>query len=135
MLLRALLDGVLKLEPLYRGDGCHSVAQTLVEIAGAGVCRVIFQERELRALLASPVFSRLEQLSADALIPMFASHRNLRNEAIRHLSVHRVRRLVESGIDEPNDFAAELCDKGYILSKGFRRMLPPMPVARLYRFG
>ena len=67
---------------------------TLIELAGTRVCGMIFQDRELRALLAAPIFSRLQQLPTNAVVLMLASYRDLRNEAVDHLPVHRIRWLI-----------------------------------------
>ena len=49
----------------------------LIERAGACVGGMIFKDCEFRSLLAAPIFSRVQQFSADALILMPSAHRNL----------------------------------------------------------
>ena len=66
----------------------------LIERSGTRVCGMIFQERELRALLAAPSLSRSQQLTTNAMILMFAPYRDLRNEAVDHLPVHSIRWLI-----------------------------------------
>src|SRR5215813_14833838 len=99
---------------------------------GGRVCRVIFQRCELRTLLAPPVFSRSQQEATDALIPVPASYRDFRNVTVDHFSVHRIRRLFESGVYESNDLTTELRDKSNHLSARVRRMLPAFSVACPY---
>lgn len=76
-------------------------------------------------LPATPVLGRSEQLSADALIPMPAAHRDLGNLAVEDVAVHGIRRPFESGIYESNDLIAELRYKGGGSAR-FRRMLTPL---------
>jgi hypothetical protein len=66
----------------------------LIERTGTRVCGMIFQDRELRALLATPILSRSQQLPANAMILMFASYGNFRNQAVDHLPVHGIRWLI-----------------------------------------
>ena len=123
-----------ELETLDHCDGCYAIAHvSLIEDASGCVCRVIFQRRELRTLPAPPVFSRSQQEAADALIPVPASYRDLRNVAVDHFSVHRIRRLFESGIYESDDLTTELRDKSNAFSSRVQRMLPALAVACRYR--
>jgi hypothetical protein len=48
-----------------------------IERIGTRVCGVIFQDRKLRALLATPILSCSQQLPTNAMILVFASYRNL----------------------------------------------------------
>jgi hypothetical protein len=65
---------------------------------------------------APPVFRRLQQSSSDALIPIGAPHRDLRNLAKTYFSVHRIQRLIESGIQKSDNLTTEFRYKGDILS-------------------
>jgi len=65
-----------------------------IERTGTRVCCMIFQDRELRALLAAPILSRSQQLTTNAMILMFAPYRDLRNQAVNHLPVHSIRWLI-----------------------------------------
>ena len=94
---------------------------------------MIFHRCELHILPAPPVFSRLEQSSTNALILKSVACRDLADVAVGYFSVHWVRRLFESGVDESDDLTAELCDKSDAASSRVRRMLPPLPVACRYR--
>src|SRR5215510_3905392 len=131
---RAVSTTQLKLETLYHCDGSYPIAHTLlIEQTGGRVCRVIFQRCELRTLLAPPVFSRSQQEATDALIPVPASYRDFRNVTVDHFSVHRIRRLFESGVYESDDLTTELRDKSNHFSARVRRMLPALSVACRYR--
>src|SRR5437868_6203002 len=100
------------LEPFYRYDVRRAITHTLlIKRAGADICRVIFQRRELRSLAASPVFSRLKQPFPNSLTLVPAADRNLRDVAVEYFPVRWIRRLFEPDIDESNDLTAELRDK------------------------
>lgn len=105
----------------------------LIEQASARVRGVIFQERELRTLPASPVLGRSQQFSANALILMPAPYRDLRNVAVGYFPVHGIQRLIEPGIQEPNNLTPKLRDKSDVRT-AVRRMLPPLSVACRYCF-
>src|SRR5262249_4287385 len=55
------------------------------------------------------------------------------NVAVDHFSVHRIRRLFESGVYESDDLTTELRDKSNHLSARVRLMLPALSVACQYR--
>jgi len=61
-------------------------------------------------MLAPPAFSRFQQSLADALILTPGAYGNLRNVDIDHFSMHCIRRLIESGVYESNDFTVEFRD-------------------------
>ena len=94
---------------------------------------MIFQRCELRTLAAPPVFSRSKQSPTDALILVPAAYPDLRYVAVDHFSVHRIQRLFETGVYEPNDLTAELRHKSDTLSTRVRRMLQPFSAARRSR--
>ena len=74
-----------QLEPFYGRNGRRAIAHTLlVEQAGASVCRVVFQQCELRTQLTPPVLGRLKQASTDSLTSVPAADRDLSDEAIGH---------------------------------------------------
>jgi len=83
-------------------------------------------------LRASPIFSRSQQSRPNALALVSAADRDLRNVAVRQVSVHRVRRLLEPRVSESNNLAVKIRDKRDRLRMRFWRMLPAVPVACCY---
>src|SRR5215469_3645918 len=118
-------------QPLYRRDRCHAILRAPpIELAGALVCGVVLQQRELRTLPPSPLFRCLQQLSADALALVLTAYSDLYDVAIEDLPMHWVGRPIQPCVDETNDPAAHLRDQSDALFTRVRRMLQPRAIAR-----
>jgi hypothetical protein len=106
----------------------------LIERVGTRVCGMIFQDSELRALLAAPILNCSQQLPTNAMILMLASYRNLRNKAVDHLPVHSIRWPIQPGIYESNNVTTELCDERNAFCALVLRMLSSLSVTCRYGF-
>ena len=128
------MTSAMPLKFFYGCDGCWAIAHTvLIERTRALVSDVIFQcanAAPSRRPHSSAARSRRPPI---ALIPVPATYGDLGNMAIDHFPVHWIRRLLEAGVYESNDLAAEFCDKGYNLTVCVRRVPPSLLIARRYR--
>lgn len=94
---------------------------------------MVFQRRKCCAVPAAPFFNRSQQLSTDAAIAVPSTHCDLRNVAVDHFPMHRIRRPFQSRVCESNDLTLEFGYESDIDLIGIRPTLARFAVSRRYR--
>ena len=91
---------------------------------------MIFQRGELRTLPAPPLFSRLKQSLTDSLILVTIAYCELCDIAVQNFPMHWVGRVLESEVNESNDFTADVGDQRD--APFIPWMLPPFTISCRY---